>query len=83
MAKALEVATIQAKEREDEKHKEEIAAKEQKEGKIAASQVFDEEEISRNRPMDIPEFNDEDDLPAEERTGKKSTSAANDVLDDE
>jgi single-stranded DNA-binding protein len=62
--------------------KEEIAEREQKEGKIAASQVFDEEEISRNRPMDVPEFNEEDDLPAEERTGKKSTSAANDVLDD-
>ena len=56
---------------------------EEKEGKIAALQVFDEEEISRNRPMDIPEFNEEDDLPAEERTGKKSTSTANDVLDGE
>lgn len=63
--------------------KDEIAAREQKEGKLAASQVFDEEEISRNRPMDIPDFNDEDDLPAEERTGKKPTSAASDVLDDE
>lgn len=61
--------------------KEEIEAKEKEEGKIAASQVFDEEEISRNRPLDTPDFNDDEDAENQSGTTNSIGSAASDVLD--
>lgn len=54
--------------------KEEIEAKERKEGKIAAAQVLDEEEISRNRPLDVPTFDEEDTETSE------TSNTANDIL---
>lgn len=61
--------------------KEEIEAKEKEQGKVAASQVFDEEEISRNRPFDVPDFNENDEDNNNQSEKKSIGSAASDVLD--
>ena len=60
--------------------KEEIAEKEKEEGKIAASQVFDEEEINRNRPTDIPDYVDDDTNDPDRLEKKDSKDDADDVL---
>lgn len=58
--------------------KDEIAKREKEEGKLVAEEIFSEEEISLNRPTDIPDYqDDETDDMKEETTG----SAASDVLD--
>lgn len=68
--------------------KEEIEEREKKEGEIAASQVLDEEEITRNRPLDTPDFvvaddddNDDNDTNTTESENATSKSVANSILD--
>ena len=58
--------------------KEEIEKREKEEGKIAAEEIFSEEDISLNRPTDVPDFKDDDTEDLKETT---TGSAASDVLD--
>jgi single-stranded DNA-binding protein len=57
--------------------KEEIEKREKEEGRIAAEEIFNEEEITLRRPTDIPDYKDEEDEPS----NKKNMSAASDILD--
>ncbi len=59
--------------------KDEIAAREKEQGKIAAEEIFSEEEISLNRPMDVPDYTDDD---ADDFKESTASSAASDVLDE-
>lgn len=56
---------------------EEIQAREKEESLAAIQQVFNEDEISLNRPSDVPDFNDYNDS---ETQKDESSDTANDVL---
>ena len=58
--------------------KDEIEKREKEEGRVAAQQIFSEEEISLNRPTDIPDYTDNDD---DDIAEAQKNSAANDILD--